>query len=508
MTKETKTGALSPKKLPPALPEAFVSTSQIASLVAREFKRGNIRKLASRVYSTNLSDAPETIVRRNLWVLVAALFPGALIADRTAIENRPAADGSVFLISGKKNPLTLPGIVLRPRRGAAALATDRDFVGGLKLSSRARACLENFRGSRSRDGATPRTLGRQEMEDFLEDLLSRHGPTELNRLRDEARGIAGVLELTKQFKELDKLVGTLLSSRTSELTSPRSQARVLGRPYDAQRLELFEVLRHELDHLPPKIRRERVAKNGSVLPFFEAYFSNYIEGTEFEVAEAEEIIFGGKIPSQRPADAHDILATFRLVADTKFMQSSITSARQFIELLKTCHAQIMGGRPEKEPGSFKQVANRAGSTLFVSPELVLGTLERGFEIQQSIASPFGRAIFIMFLISEVHPFLDGNGRTARIFMNMQLVAAHECRIVIPTAYRENYLSGLRAMSHNRLASTLVRVLDFAQRYTSLIQWHSLEDAKKILEETNAFLTSTEAEDRGTLLRLPEGAREV
>ena len=166
----------------------------------------------------------------------------------------------------------------------------------------------------------------------------------------------------------------------------------------------------------------------------------------------------------------------------------------------------MGERPEKEPGSFKQVANRAGSTLFVSPELVLGTLECGFEIQQSIASPFGRAIFIMFLISEVHPFLDGNGRTARIFMNMQLVAAQECRIVIPTAYRDNYLSGLRAMRHNRLASTLVRVLDFAQRYTSLIQWHSLEDAKKILEETNAFLTSTEAEDRGTLLRLPEGAR--
>jgi Fic family protein len=38
----------------------------------------------------------------------------------------------------------------------------------------------------------------------------------------------------------------------------------------------------------------------------------------------------------------------------------------------------------------------------------------------------------MFLISEVHPFDDGNGRVARAFMNAELVAAGHCRILIPS----------------------------------------------------------------------------
>jgi len=40
-------------------------------------------------------------VQRNLRPLVAAYLPGALIADRTALENRPAVDGSVFQGAGE-----------------------------------------------------------------------------------------------------------------------------------------------------------------------------------------------------------------------------------------------------------------------------------------------------------------------------------------------------------------------------------------------------------------------
>ncbi len=47
-----------------------------------------------------------------------------------------------------------------------------------------------------------------------------------------------------------------------------------------------------------------------------------------------------------------------------------------------------------------------------------------------------RAVFMMFLIAEIHPFADGNGRTARIMMNAELVAAGEERIVIPPASRQ------------------------------------------------------------------------
>jgi hypothetical protein len=82
-----------------------VSNAAIASAVAHELKRGTLRKLGSRLYTRNLKDAPEDLVKRNLWPLVASYVPGALIADRTAIENRPASDGSIFLIADHKRDI-------------------------------------------------------------------------------------------------------------------------------------------------------------------------------------------------------------------------------------------------------------------------------------------------------------------------------------------------------------------------------------------------------------------
>ena len=162
----------------------------------------------------------------------------------------------------------------------------------------------------------------------------------------------------------------------------------------------------------------------------------------------------------------------------------------------------MEGRPDKKPGRFKTDANRAGYTLFVAPELLQGTLAMGFEIQRGLASPLHRAIFMTFLISEVHPFADGNGRVARVMMNAELVASGENRIVIPTIYRNNYLAALKALSQNGITGALVRVMDFAQRYTAAIDFRDLHTARVILERTNAFADSNEADAAGIRLTLP------
>ena len=81
------------------LPEIFVSNAELSAAISQAVKLGRLRKLGSRLYTRNLGEPPERIVQRNLWPLVASYVPGALIADRTALENRPAPDGSVFLIA-------------------------------------------------------------------------------------------------------------------------------------------------------------------------------------------------------------------------------------------------------------------------------------------------------------------------------------------------------------------------------------------------------------------------
>lgn len=84
------------------------------------------------------------------------------------------------------------------------------------------------------------------------------------------------------------------------------------------------------------------------------------------------------------------------------------------------------------PGRFKERDSRAGNTAFVTPERVAGTLTAGWQRRTELDTAFERAVYMMFLVTEVHPFDDGNGRLARLMMNAELVAAGQSRIITPT----------------------------------------------------------------------------
>jgi fido (protein-threonine AMPylation protein) len=191
------------------------------------------------------------------------------------------------------------------------------------------------------------------------------------------------------------------------------------------------------------------------------------------------------------------------VASDVEMMAVPTTLDELVELLRSRHATLLEGRPEKNPGVFKDRPNRAGSTAFVAPHLVQGTLARGLAQLERLHDAFSRAVMMLFVVSEVHPFDDGNGRVARVMMNAELHAAAESRIVIPTVYRSEYLSGLRALTHNAQPRPLVTVLDFAQRYTQAIDFSSFDRARAQLEETHAFVPPDEATARGIRLELPE-----
>src|ERR671917_2011228 len=78
-------------------PEVFFSTTQSSRAIRTRLQRGEVRQLGPRLYTKNLMDDPETVARRNWSRIAAGYFPGAVIVDRTALESRPAEDGSVTL---------------------------------------------------------------------------------------------------------------------------------------------------------------------------------------------------------------------------------------------------------------------------------------------------------------------------------------------------------------------------------------------------------------------------
>ncbi|MGH7628426.1 MAG: Fic family protein [Gemmatimonadales bacterium] len=477
----------------------------LSSRISRAVRRGELRKLGPALYTSNLADDPETVVARHRWDIVAHYAPGAVVSHRTAFEARAAADGTVFLTGPIGKRLDIPGLRLRVAKGPGPLPGDHPFLEGLMMASESRLLLENLSLSRGR-GGTRRTVSREAVEQRLEAILRARGESALNRLRDDARGLALLLGAAREQKALDGIIGALLRSRPAgNLRTATGTAHAAGAAFDPERAERFDLLARSLTTVVPISRPDPVLEGPAFanLAFFDAYFSNFIEGTEFEIAEARAIVFEGAIPARRPADADDVLGTWRLVGDPTWLAQSTTipAAPAFLRSLKDAHATLLAGRPEAGPGEWKTLPNQAGGTRFVEPELVQGTLAQGWQRVISLREPLPRAAMLMFVITEVHPFTDGNGRLARAFMNAQLVSARERRIVIPTVFREDYLGALRALSRQDDPRPFVLMLDQAQRFTHAITWYAYDEAVAQLEAAQAFARP----EAGVRLRVPRTA---
>jgi hypothetical protein len=476
------------------------------STVYAAARRGELRQLAPGLFTTDLITPVDELVGGRLLAIVSVLYPGAVISDRSArTGGRPADDGSLFIVHERTRDTALPGeITIRPREGTGPLEGDMPFGDNLWYSSVPRALLENAVLTRGRGRRVARTLSRGELEDWIDTLVTQRGPEGINNLRDQARLLAPQLGLEPQFRLIDRLIGSALGTRQARTSSPRLRARQRGQAYDPDRLALFELLKAELEQRSPIVRPvvDPGAERYRFLPFFEAYFSNYIEGTRFTVDEAVEIALHERIPINRPEDAHDILGTYRMVSDPVEIARVAHTFDEYLKLLRRRHTVVLEGRPDRRPGQFKEQRNETGGLLFVEPTLVTGTLAAGFELSRTLTSAFARALFQMFVVSEVHPFDDGNGRIARIMMNAELVSAGEHRIIIPSVYRNNYMMGLRGMSSNRHAASLIASLDFAQRYTASIDYSDLERARAELATTNAFRESEEEAAGVVRLQLP------
>jgi Fic family protein len=168
------------------------------------------------------------------------------------------------------------------------------------------------------------------------------------------------------------------------------------------------------------------------------------------------------------------------------MSLTPSNAEQLIDMLRYRHKTLMSARPDKLPGNFKDKNNFAGDTAFVDFNHVLGTINEGFNFYRALSHPFAKAAYMMFMISEIHPFLDGNGRIARIMMNAELVKEGQSKIIIPTVFREDYLGGLRQLTRRSEPDTYIRMLQRAQLFSSSISGISAEEIKVVLEQSNAF----------------------
>jgi hypothetical protein len=465
----------------------FTSADLSRTELQRRTAVGDLRLIARGIYSDDAGNSPEEIVAREWRTIVGKVMPGAVVSYANAFTCLPAG-GEVNVSHRRRDPLVLPGLTVRSDMVGRRDADDISLGNGLFMASQVRGLIDNSADHPGRPNRRIAKLTREQLHDHIVKLTQTTAPPLINALVQDVKQRAP--------RAVGDGIAAFFAAARAEINTVDTPSRLLraaqtGEGYDQDRVALFHEFAISLNSKGLVDRPDTIPSFTSEIPFFEAYFSNFIEGTEFTLDETESIIYE-QADLGRPEDAHDILGTFE-VTSSPTMRVMPRDADEFLEALRSRHATMMRAHPNRLPGFWKDRSNRAGLTEFVSPALVPGTLRAGWEEGEALDDPFRRAVYLMFLVSEVHPFIDGNGRSSRVMMNNALTARGQHRAIIPTILRLSYLNSLTRATNGGGADGLFRVLDHAQHWVATGDWSTRQTGREYAEATNALTDAHTAE---------------
>lgn len=185
------------------------------------------------------------------------------------------------------------------------------------------------------------------------------------------------------------------------------------------------------------------------------YNSNAIEGTSLSLRETELIIEYGLTIKGKPLKEHfeavnhkeAILFLETLVKKGKFKLNG--------SLIKQIHSFILKGIDEENAGQYRKVQVRITGSRFLPPKPALVSVQMR-ELQHWLGKKENQkhlvdyAALAHFKLVHVHPFIDGNGRTARLLMNLILINQGFPPTVILKSDRFKYYQSLDLAHENQI----------------------------------------------------------
>ena len=118
------------------------------------------------------------------------------------------------------------------------------------------------------------------------------------------------------------------------------------------------------------------------------------------------------------------------------------------------HALFYGGIDPDHAGRYREGQVFITGTEYVPPpaEEVSGQMARlidDLNQRKEALHPVLLAAYAHRCLVDIHPFQDGNGRTARLLMNLVLINKGYCVVSIPPVLRHDYITALQQAQRSR-----------------------------------------------------------
>ena len=191
--------------------------------------------------------------------------------------------------------------------------------------------------------------------------------------------------------------------------------------------ELYEQL-SDLKKCLDSFRPFNVAQLSNLQEAFDTeytYESNRIEGNALTLMETDLVIHKGMTIEGKPLKDH-FEAVNHLNA-IEYIREVVGSRLAFDKkILLDIHALILQGIDRANAGAYRRVNVRISGSRHVCPayEKVPDKMDEYFawcEAHKDVVHPVRLAAEMHEKLVSIHPFVDGNGRTARLVMNLILL---------------------------------------------------------------------------------------
>jgi Fic family protein len=204
--------------------------------------------------------------------------------------------------------------------------------------------------------------------------------------------------------------------------------------------------------------------------------SNQIEGNSLTLRETEMVLSKGMTIAGKPLKDH--LEAINLSAAFDYLKHIATTAEPITcRLVRELHQMVLSRLDDAWAGVYRTVPVRIAGAAHLPPApLDVPRLMQDWE--NSLASSHGLhpvhlAADAYEKLVTIHPFVDGNGRTSRLLMNLVFLRAGYPAIVIPSdsASRTAYYD---ALENTQTGAQPHAFREFIARATSVMLHRYLE----------------------------------
>jgi len=214
--------------------------------------------------------------------------------------------------------------------------------------------------------------------------------------------------------------------------------------------DLVELLA-EIDALKLQLDALRPAENPQVLRALAmeyTYDSNRIEGNTLTLRETDLVVSKGLTIGGKSLREH--LEATNHFAAVEYIREIAAGGVLFSEkVLREIHALVLQGIDRENAGRYRSVPVLISGSRHVPPQpwqvpIDMENYFRFFREDGSSLHPVILAAELHERLATIHPFIDGNGRTARLVMNLTLLRAGYPIVNIPgdTENRLRYYAAL------------------------------------------------------------------